>query len=151
MKCLKCNCLESKVLDSRYIEKNNSVRRRRECLNCGERFTTYEMMEVSPIVVVKRDNSLENFDREKIKRGILTALEKRPVSIDKVEEILNNIENKLHSEYKGEVKSSIIGNLVLSELKKLDEVAYVRFASVYKSFDSLDEFKILLFDLNNNK
>jgi len=147
MKCIYCGCEESKVLDSRSTDDSNSIRRRRECLNCGRRFTTYETVELTPILVVKNDGSRQPFDINKIKNGMIKACEKRPVSIDQIEEMATEIERYLQNNFRQEVKSSEIGELVCDSLKRLDEVAYIRFASVYKQFKDIDSFKKLIEEL----
>ena len=140
MRCPNCGSLDTKVLDSRPTEDGYAIRRRRECLNCGFRFTTYERFEVGPILVVKKDGRRERFDREKIKKGVMKACEKRQVSMEDVERLISNVELKLQKEGKLEVESKRIGELVMEELRKLDKVAYVRFASVYRDFRDIDEF-----------
>ena len=147
MKCIYCGSEESKVLDSRSNDETNSIRRRRECLNCGKRFTTYETFEVTPILVIKNDGSRQPFDVNKIKNGIIKACEKRPVSLSQIEEVAQNIEKTLQNNFSQEVPSSKIGEMVMESLKKLDEVAYVRFASVYRQFKDIDSFKKLLEEL----
>ena len=147
MKCIYCGSEESKVLDSRSNDETNSIRRRRECLNCGKRFTTYETVEVTPILVIKNDGSRQHFDLNKIKNGIIKACEKRPVSLSQIEEVAQNIEKTLQNNFSQEVPSSKIGEMVMESLKKLDEVAYVRFASVYRQFKDIDSFKKLLEEL----
>lgn len=139
MKCIYCKSNKTSVIESR--EQTITVRRRRECLNCKKRFTTYERTESSPIYIIKKDNSREKFDREKIKAGILKACEKRPVSIDKIDETVNDIELKLMMFKSNEIKSSIIGENVMKALHKLDKVAYIRFASVYRNFQDISDFK----------
>ncbi|RKX53803.1 MAG: transcriptional regulator NrdR [Thermotoga sp.] len=140
MRCPNCGSLETRVLDSRPTEDGYAIRRRRECMNCGFRFTTYERFEIGPVLVVKKDGRREKFDREKIKRGVMKACEKRQVSMEEVEKLISNVELKLQKEGKLEVESKRIGELVMEELRKLDKVAYVRFASVYKDFRDIDEF-----------
>lgn len=147
MKCIYCGCEESKVLDSRSTDEANAIRRRRECLGCGKRFTTYETVEMTPILVIKTDGSRQAFDINKIKNGMIKACEKRPVSISQIEEVANNIEKTLQNNFSQEVPSSTIGQMVMEALKKLDEVAYVRFASVYRQFKDIDSFKKLLEEL----
>ena len=144
MKCIYCGCEESKVLDSRSTDEANAIRRRRECLNCGKRYTTYETIETTPILVVKNDGSRQSFDSSKIKMGIIRACEKRPVSAMQIEMIVANIEKTLQNSMQQEVKSSKIGEMVMDELKKIDDVAYIRFASVYRKFADLTSFKKLL-------
>ena len=130
MKCPFCSHAESKVIDSRPTDEDNSIRRRRECLSCGQRFTTYEVVERMPIIVVKRDASREEFDREKLLRGLLRACEKRPISIDVLEKVVDRIEANIQNSLEREVSSTQIGEYAMQELKAIDEVAYVRFASV---------------------
>ncbi len=138
MKCLFCE-KETKVTNKRDI--GGLTRRRRECLKCKKRFTTYEKPEFKDIIVIKKDNRREVFDREKVKRGLIKACEKRPVSIDKIEKTINAIEAKLREGNKKEVKSKTIGEEIMKALKKLDQVAYIRFASVYREFKDIDDFK----------
>ena len=140
MKCPYCGFEESKVIDSRPADEGERIRRRRECLKCGKRFTTHEVIETVPIVVVKRDKSREVFDRDKLTAGILRACEKRPVSIEQISKIVDNIEAKLQSSLDREVTSMSIGALTMEELKNVDEVAYVRFASVYRQFKDINTF-----------
>ena len=139
MQCPYCNYKESKVVDSRHTD-SNSIRRRRECESCKKRFTTYEIIETTPIMVVKKDNSREVFDREKIKRGIIKSCEKRPVSIEQIEEIVAFIENEINKHYISEIETEKIGEMVMDKLKDVDEVAYVRFASVYRQFKDINTF-----------
>ena len=141
MHCIKCGCEESKVIDSRSIEEGNSIRRRRECLNCKNRFTTYEKIEYTPIIVIKKNGLRQQFDRSKIMNGILRACEKRPVSVDDVEKIVDEIEMEIHNSLNKEIEASKIGEIVSEKLKNLDEIAYVRFASVYRQFKDINEFK----------
>lgn len=140
MRCLYCGNTDSKVIDSRSNDECDTIRRRRECLKCGKRFTTYEKIESIPIVVIKKDKSRQAFDREKLLNGILTACEKRPVPIKKIENIVDEIENYIHNSLDKEIPSSIIGELVMERLQKIDEVAYVRFASVYRQFKDINSF-----------
>ena len=144
MKCIYCASEESKVLDSRNSDESNAIRRRRECLNCGRRFTTYETIETTPILVVKNDGSRQSFDASKLKNGIIKACEKRPVSMSQIDEIVSGIEKHLQNKLTQEVRSSQLGEMVMEALKNLDEVAYVRFASVYRQFKDLESFKKLL-------
>ena len=139
MQCPYCNYNESKVVDSRHTD-SKSIRRRRECESCKKRFTTYEKIETTPIMVIKKDNTREVFDGEKIKYGILKACEKRPVSIEQIEEIVLYIENKLNKSYIYEIETKEIGEIVMDKLKDIDEVAYVRFASVYRQFKDINTF-----------
>ncbi len=147
MKCIYCGCEESKVLDSRSTDESNSIRRRRECLNCGRRFTTYETVELTPILVIKSDGSRQAFDINKVKNGLIKACEKRPVSLEQIEKIAGNIEKTLQSNFQQEIKSSEIGEMVCEALKSVDEVAYVRFASVYRQFKDIESFKKLIEEL----
>ncbi len=140
MKCIYCGHTESKVIDSRNTEENNSIRRRRECLACNKRFTTYETIETTPILVIKSDNSRQTFDGNKIKRGIIKACEKRPVTISQIDTLVDEIEKSLANSLDQEVKSSVIGEMVMSKLKQLDEIAYIRFASVYRKFTDVTHF-----------
>lgn len=141
MKCPFCSHAESKVIDSRPTDEDNSIRRRRECLSCGQRFTTYEVVERMPIIVVKRDASREEFDREKLLRGLLRACEKRPISIDVLEKVVDRIEANIQNSLEREVSSTQIGEYAMQELKAIDEVAYVRFASVYRHFKDISSFQ----------
>lgn len=140
MKCPFCAYLESKVVDSRPADEGASIRRRRECLSCHKRFTTYETMESLPLMVVKKDGSRQSFDRNKVMNGLIRACEKRPVSFSTMEEIVNEIEQTLHLVLEREVSSAEIGELVMERLKKVDEVSYVRFASVYRQFKDINTF-----------
>ena len=140
MRCPFCANPESKVVDSRPADEGASIRRRRECLACHKRFTTYEMMESLPLMVVKKDGSRQSFDRNKVLSGLIRACEKRPVSFDTLENIVNEVEQSLQNELKQEISSAEIGELVMDKLKKVDQVAYVRFASVYRQFKDIDTF-----------
>ncbi|MGI6705330.1 MAG: transcriptional regulator NrdR [Clostridia bacterium] len=140
MKCPFCNVMESKVVDSRPTDEGTSIRRRRECTSCGRRFTTYEKIEDVPILVIKKDGRRESFDRQKIRNGILRACEKRPVSIKEVEEIVQDIEKQVHNSLEQEITTQRIGEMVMERLKEMDEVAYVRFASVYRQFKDINTF-----------
>ena len=140
MKCPYCSYTESKVVDSRPAEDSEKIRRRRECLSCGRRFTTYEAVENTPLVVVKKDKSRQLFDREKLLRGLLRACEKRPISMEELERFVDSIEQNYANEMGKEVSSVELGEYVLKELKKLDKVAYIRFASVYRDFSDVDSF-----------
>ena len=139
MKCPFCEHLESKVIDTRPTE-DGTIRRRRECLKCGKRFTTYEQIETMPVIVIKKDNSRQPFDREKIRKGLYRACIKRPVTSEQIDEIINTVEQKLANSLEREFQAETIGEIVLESLKGIDEVAYVRFASVYREFDSADTF-----------
>lgn len=140
MRCLYCNCTESKVIDSRSADDDRTIRRRRECTGCGRRFTTYETIEVSPILVVKSDGNRQAFDVGKIKRGIIKACEKRPVPIEKIDALTEEISKKIYNSMEQEISSKQIGEMVMEGLKNLDEVAYVRYASVYRSFKDINSF-----------
>ncbi|HIW54157.1 MAG TPA: transcriptional regulator NrdR [Candidatus Ruthenibacterium merdigallinarum] len=148
MKCPYCGETESKVIDSRPADDGERIRRRRECLGCGKRFTTYEVVETVPLMVIKKDRSREAFNREKLLNGLLRACEKRPVPYKTVEKVVDNIEQTLLNSYEREVTSMRIGELAMAELKQIDDVAYVRFASVYRQFSDvnsfMDELKTLL-------
>jgi transcriptional repressor NrdR len=151
MQCPFCNALDTKVIDSRLVADGNQVRRRRECITCAERFTTYETAElVMPRIIKQNGNRREPFDENKLHSGLLKALEKRPVSIEKVDEAINRIKNHLRATGEREVPSRIVGELVMKELRQLDEVAYVRFASVYRSFKDLNEFRAEIDRLAND-
>ncbi len=140
MKCPYCGFHESKVIDSRRLEETNSIKRRRECLSCEKRFSTYERVELAPLVVIKKNGDREQFDRQKLLRGIMHACEKRPVSIDMMEKLVSEVETQLNNELMQEVESEKIGELVMDKLKEVDEVAYVRFASVYRQFRDINTF-----------
>ena len=140
MRCPFCGYEESKVIDSRPTDEGEKIRRRRECIACAKRFTTYEIIETVPIVVVKKDKSRQAFDRVKLFNGMLRACEKRPVSIDQIEKVVTDIETELQNSLDREVTSVHIGELVMDRLKGLDEVAYVRFASVYRQFKDINTF-----------
>ena len=140
MRCPYCGYRESKVVDSRPADEGASIRRRRECLSCEKRFTTYETIEYLPMVVIKKDGSRQSFDRSKVLRGIQRSCEKRPVSYHTLEELVNEIEQTLQNQMEREVSSAQIGELVMERLKKVDEVAYVRFASVYRQFKDINTF-----------
>lgn len=140
MRCPKCGCEESKVVDSRPSENNDAIRRRRECIRCGCRFTTYERREDTPLMVVKRDGRKETFERSKIMRGLLAATVKRNVHIDVLEALISGIESELRDKGITEISSEELGMMVLQRLVDIDKVAYVRFASVYRDFKDLDEF-----------
>ena len=140
MRCPYCGYEESKVIDSRPTEEGEKIRRRRECLKCQKRFTTYEIIESLPIIVIKKDKSREAFNRDKLMTGLLRACEKRPVSIDTLDKMIDEIESVLQNSLDREVSSEKIGQLVMEKLKKIDEVAYVRFASVYRQFKDINTF-----------
>ena len=140
MKCPYCGYSESKVIDSRPTDEGERIRRRRECLNCAKRFTTYEVIETVPVVVVKKDKSREAFDRNKLLNGLLRACEKRPVPLETLERIVDEIETLLQNSLDREVPSTLIGTYAMDKLKKVDEVTYVRFASVYREFKDINTF-----------
>ena len=140
MKCPFCSYEESKVIDSRPTDEGERIRRRRECMSCGKRFTTYEIIESVPVVVVKKDKSREVFDRDKLFNGMMRACEKRPVSVDVIEKAIDEIEAELQNSLDREVTSVKIGEYVMDKLKDIDEVAYVRFASVYRQFKDINTF-----------
>jgi len=140
MRCLFCGHLESKVIDSRSTEEGTTIRRRRECLECGKRFTTYEKIETIPMIVIKKDGLRETWDREKVLNGILRACEKRPVTLSDIEKLIDDIESKLYNMLEREVTSEKIGEMVMERLKDLDDIAYVRFASVYRQFKDINSF-----------
>ena len=147
MKCPFCQNTESKVLDSRSADEINAIRRRRECLNCGKRFTTYETVETTPLLVIKRNQSRQPFDIEKLRRGLIRACEKRPIGIAQIDAICEEIAKDLQNSLRSEIPAQEIGELVMQKLKPLDEVAYVRFASVYRRFTDATNFKNFLNDL----
>ena len=140
MKCPYCGCDDMRVMDSRPAEDGSSIRRRRECTNCGKRFSTYERIENFMIMVVKKDNTREPYDRTKVERGILNACHKRPVSAEQITGLLDELENKILNTGEKEVPSSMIGEFIMEKLQELDAVAYVRFASVYREFKDVDTF-----------
>ena len=140
MKCPFCGYTESKVIDSRPAEEGTTIRRRRECLECSRRFTTYEIIERMPLVVIKRDGSRQTFDKVKLINGMVRACEKRPVALSELEKIADEIEQELQSNLEREIKTVDVGEMVMNRLKNLDEVAYVRFASVYRSFKDINTF-----------
>ena len=140
MKCPYCNTESTKVMDSRAADDNTSIRRRRQCETCGKRFTTYEKVETFPLMVIKKDDTREPFDRSKIEAGIVRACHMRPVSVVQVNDLINDVENSIFNMDTREFRSSVIGELVMNKLKCLDEVAYVRFASVYREFTDVNTF-----------
>ena len=150
MKCPFCGFEESKVIDSRPTDEGQRIRRRRECLQCTKRFTTYEIIESLPIIVIKKDKSRETFNRNKLMTGLLRACEKRPVSIDTLDNMIDEIEVIIQNSLDREVSSERIGELVMDKLKKIDEVAYVRFASVYRQFKDINTFMSELNKLLND-
>lgn len=140
MRCPKCGCEESKVVDSRPSENNDAIRRRRECIQCGNRFTTYERREETPLTVLKKDGTKETFNRQKLMRGLVAATVKRNIPISKLDSLIDDMESELRDSGVSEVSSKEIGDMVLKRLVNLDKVAYVRFASVYRDFKDIDEF-----------
>jgi len=141
MKCPFCGSGENRVVDKRETPDLKATRRRRECLSCEKRFTTYERVEVGDLVVIKKDGKREMFDRSKLKTGIMRACEKRPVTQEEIEKLIDEVENEMRNGASNEVKSSVIGNLVIRKLKKLDKIAYIRFASVYREFADIESFQ----------
>lgn len=140
MKCPFCGCEDSRVIDSRSVEEGASIRRRRECPRCGRRFTTYEKYEQIPLLVIKRDGRREMFDSKKILAGLLRAFEKRPFTYEQIQSLTNQIENEIRASGENEVKSTKIGEVVMAHLEKIDQIAYVRFASVYRQFADVNSF-----------
>ena len=140
MKCPYCGCDKIKVIDSRPSEENNAIRRRRQCEECNKRFTTYETVESMPLIVVKKDETRESYDRQKLMSGLVRSCHKRPVPIKAIDDLVDDIENQLYNSMKKEVESHIIGEMVMENLKGLDEVAYVRFASIYREFRDINTF-----------
>ena len=151
MKCPYCGFVESKVIDSRPTDESAAIRRRRECLKCGKRFTTYEKLESISLIVIKKDQSRQQYDRDKVLKGIITACEKRPISLAQMEQVADDIESELYQSMEREVDTATISEKVMDRLKNLDEVAYVRFASVYKRFEDIHTFMDELKDLINDK
>ena len=151
MKCPYCANADTKVVDSRLTDSNDSVRRRRECEKCGKRFTTYERIDIKPIAIIKKDNTREPFDRNKLMSGLIRACIKRDISAEALDLLVDDIENEIHNLPGSEIRSKDLGNLVLKRLKGLDKVAYIRFASVYKQFDSIRQFTNELTKLKKKK
>ena len=147
MRCIYCGFEDSKVLDSRSTDETNSIRRRRECLKCGRRFTTYETVETVPILVVKKDGSRQPFDINKVKGGMIKACEKRPVSAAQIDEMALDIEKQIQNSLKQEIPSQEIGEMIMQKLKAVDEIAYVRFASVYRQFKDVTNFIKLITEM----
>ena len=147
MKCLYCDCTESKVIDTRSADDDRTIRRRRECIGCGRRFTTYETIEVTPVLVVKNNGMRQSFNAEKIRNGIIKSCEKRPVSMAAIDDIVADISKQVYNSMDGEITSKEIGEMVMERLKRVDEVAYVRYASVYRSFKDLSSFMSELKDM----
>ncbi len=140
MKCIYCGNAESKVVDSRSTDEGNSIRRRRECLQCGKRFTTYEVIESTPVLVVKQDGTRQQFDPLKIKNGLIKACEKRPVALRDIDALVASVEKQVYNSLEQEISTKKIGELVMERLKELDQIAYVRFASVYRDFRDVTSF-----------
>jgi len=155
MKCLYCGCEDSRVIDSRSADEGRTIRRRRECVQCGRRFTTYETIEDTPVLVVKSSGNRQAYDAQKVKNGIIKSCEKRPVSMESIDKIVDTVTKKIYNSMEQEISSKQIGEMVMQELKSLDEVAYVRYASVYRSFTDIDSFLAELQDMiatkNKNK
>ena len=151
MRCPFCSHNEDKVIDSRETQEGASVRRRRECLNCGKRFTTYEYVEKTPLMVVKKDGRREAFNREKILNGLMRACQKRPVSMERLEKIVSEVESEIQKKFDQEIQSQHVGELVIDKLAKVDDVAYVRFASVYRRFKDVNQFMKELRDVLGKK
>lgn len=150
MKCMYCGHTDSKVIDSRPSDDGTAIRRRRECNNCNKRFTTYETIETTPILVIKTNGNRQAFDANKLKNGIIKSCEKRPVPMYKIDELVENIQKKIYNSLEQEVSSKKIGEMVMEGLKEIDEVAYVRFASVYRSFKDISTFMKELEKLQKN-
>ncbi|MCI8435348.1 MAG: transcriptional repressor NrdR [Clostridia bacterium] len=140
MKCVYCGFTESKVIDSRASTDNTSIRRRRECLQCGKRFTTYEVIEHTPVLVIKNDGTRQPFDPAKVKAGVIKSCEKRPVAMSEIDKLVASVERQVYNTLEQEIPSAKIGELVMGELKELDQVAYIRFASVYRQFRDVTTF-----------
>ena len=151
MKCLYCGCEDSKVIDSRSADEGRTIRRRRECVRCGKRFTTYETIEDTPVLVIKANGTRQAFDAGKIKNGVVKACEKRPVSMGAIDELVDGITKRVYNSMEQEISSKTIGEMVMSALKDLDEVAYVRYASVYRSFKDISSFMDELQKMMGNK
>ncbi len=151
MKCMYCGCKESKVIDSRATEDGETIRRRRECINCGKRFTTYETVETTPILVIKSNGTRQVFDINKVKNGIIKACEKRPVPMYRIEKLCEDIKREVYNCMDQEISSKQIGEMVMKGLMEIDEVAYVRFASVYRSFKDISTFMTELKKLTEKK
>ena len=140
MKCLYCDCTESKVIDSRSADDDKTIRRRRECVSCGRRFTTYETIEVTPVLVVKNNGTRQSFNAEKVRNGIIKSCEKRPVPISVIDDMVNDFSKQVYNSMESEITTKEIGEMVMERLKKVDEVSYVRYASVYRSFKDISSF-----------
>ena len=140
MKCMYCGCMESKVIDSRATDEGRTIRRRRECIQCGKRFTTYETIETTPVLVIKNSGNRQAFDPNKLKNGIIKACEKRPVSMSKIDRLVDDIKKQVYNSLEQEISSKRLGEMVMNGLKEIDEVAYVRYASVYRQFTDISSF-----------
>ena len=155
MKCIFCGCTDSKVIDSRSTDEGRTIRRRRECMQCGKRFTTYETIETTPILVIKSGGNRQAFDPNKIKNGIIKACEKRPVSMSKIDKLVEDVKKQIFNSLEQEISSKRIGEMVMDGLKSIDEVAYVRYASVYRQFTDISSFmnelEALMKENKNNK
>lgn len=141
MNCPFCNHYETKVVDSRPTSEGNSIRRRRECVKCSKRFTTYEKLEQIPLVIIKKNGNRESYDRNKVLNGIIKSCEKRPVSLNRIEDLVDDIEKELYNSLDQEITSELVGEIIMEKLKTVDEVSYVRFASVYRQFTDINSFK----------
>ena len=151
MKCMYCGCEDSKVIDSRSADEGRTIRRRRECISCGKRFTTYETIEDTPVLVVKASGLRQAYDPQKIKNGVIKSCEKRPVSLEEIDKLVETVTKQVYNTMEQEISSKKIGEMVMEELKNLDEVAYVRYASVYRSFKDIPSFMEELKKLMENK
>lgn len=151
MKCIYCGSLDSKVVDSRLTDDKTSIRRRRECIACGKRFTTYETIEIAPVMVVKKNGVRQEFSKNKLKQGILNACAKRPVAMEKIDNLVESIEKKIANSLDQEIKSADIGEYVMEGLKELDDVAYIRFAAVYREFKDINSWLSEIKDLVKEK
>lgn len=151
MKCLYCDCTESKVIDSRSADDDRTIRRRRECIGCGRRFTTYETIEVAPVMVVKSNGTRQAYNAEKVRNGIIKACEKRPVPMATVDKIVDDVSRQVYNSMDTEISSKEIGEMVMESLKATDEVAYVRYASVYRSFKDISSFMLELKGMMKDK
>lgn len=151
MRCMYCGCEDSKVIDSRSADEGRTIRRRRECLKCGRRFTTYETIEDTPVLVIKSGGNRQAFDPQKIKSGVIKACEKRPVPMAKIDELVDSVSKQVYNSMEQEVSSKAIGEMVMAALKEIDEVAYVRYACVYRSFNDISSFMAELQNLMESK
>ena len=151
MKCPFCSASETKVIDSRPVDENTSIRRRRQCEGCNKRFTTYEKLETMPIMLIKKDRTRESYDRTKLEKGIIKSCHKRPISRDSIQRMVDEIENTIFAMEQREIESSVIGEFVINKLKEVDEVAYVRFASIYREFKDVNTFMEEIGNLIKNK